>query len=83
VVVSQATFSAYLLVFLGGLVSYAVMTKAAGRTVDGVWFYACFLFLNTWISFHLGSDDFGSLPVNCLGVLFVLFVYCQGRRGRL
>jgi len=59
------------------------MTKAAGRTVDGVWFYACFLFLNTWISFHLGSDDFGSLPVNCLGVLFVLFVYCQGRRGRL
>ncbi|KAF8242895.1 hypothetical protein K440DRAFT_615316 [Wilcoxina mikolae CBS 423.85] len=82
VVVSQATLSAYLLVFLGGLVSYAMMTKAVGRTVDGVWFYACFLFLNTWISFHLGDDPkFGSHAVNALGVLFVLFVFFGGRRG--
>jgi hypothetical protein len=68
-VLSNAILSAYLLVFLAGLVAYAITSIAALRSVDSMLFLVCFVFVNTWISFRMNSN-----AAIALGVLFILFV---------
>ena len=73
-VLSNAILSAYLLVFLAGLVVYAITSIAALRSVDSMLFVVCFVFVNTWISFRMKSN-----AAITLGVLFILFVCISGR----
>jgi hypothetical protein len=55
-VLSNATLVAYFLVFLEGLVTYIVTSKAALRSVDSLLFYTCILLLNTWVPVLAGSN---------------------------
>jgi len=71
-VLLDAIISGYLLVFLAGLVMYALVSKAMGKSIDSVWFYACFLFLNIWISIRVRY-----YVVICFGILFMLFLYLE------
>lgn len=71
-VLLDAIISGYLLVFLAGLVMYALVSKAMGKSIDSVWFYACFLFLNIWISIRVRY-----YVVIFFGILFMLFLYLE------